>query len=250
MKEKKLILSHIISNVLVQMTVVAAIVFYYGFDQATGKLYHLIVCIVLIADGVISCILINKLKESLGPKRLVLLQVGDWPIAVFGIAAIFVFSYSSNYYLAFYVAAVELTWILERMIILIIMLPERDAAVSIDEIIDLLSAANTRVAQEKGITFAKQLSAYYLLIMPSGKKDAWENCARVLQDKRDIELSPYLADLFHWASSGENGAEIIYNRLLRFEPCIDYEEALTECVEEAISRKDKYREQVLNQLKK
>ena len=244
-----LITSHIISNLLIQMTVVTAIVFYYDFDQTIGKLYHLFVCIVLIADTVISCILLNKCKESLNTKRLVLLQGSDWPIAILGIASIFVFKYSNNYYLGFYTAAVELIWMLERIVILIIMLPKQDAAISNDEVIDLLSATNHHIAQEKGIELAKQLSSYSLLIMPPGRKDTWENCAKVLQDKNDIELLPYLPDLFYWASTGEPGAVTIYNRLIQYSLCVDYNETLTECIETARARKDEYGEQVLNQLK-
>ena len=41
----------------------------------------------------------------------------------------------------------------------------------------------------------------------------------------------------------------IYNRLIQYSLCVDYNETLTECIETARARKDEYGEQVLNQLK-
>lgn len=53
-------------------------------------------------------------------------------------------------------------------------------------------------------------------LIPMAKdKNVWNNCAKILSDKSDEELSPYLPELFRWLKDlNWPGAICIYDRLI------------------------------------
>jgi len=71
-----------------------------------------------------------------------------------------------------------------------------------------------------GIEAAKEIDDLSLLIQPMHpeyNKSIWDNCARVLYEKTDDVLSPYLAQLFKWVEDlNWPGALIILDRLKIF----------------------------------
>ena len=91
-------------------------------------------------------------------------------------------------------------------------------AISIDKIYDMLSWDNDLSSQLSGIREAQKIKSLWVLILPilsSNSKSIWENCAKVLISKSDVELQPYLTELFRWLQDMNwPGASLIYNRLL------------------------------------
>ena len=92
---------------------------------------------------------------------------------------------------------------------------------SILEIYKLLDWNNNQETQSKGIFFASQINNLSLLIQPCLErynKNIWENCALVLTQKTNDELSPYLLQLLEWIQDlNWPGAMTIYERLRYFD---------------------------------
>ncbi len=90
----------------------------------------------------------------------------------------------------------------------------------IDRIMDMLDSNNTIKMQEKGIRLAKNIKSINVFILPmhSGyNKNIWENCAKILANKTDEELSPYLTNLLEWTEDlNWPGAIIILERMKKF----------------------------------
>lgn len=85
---------------------------------------------------------------------------------------------------------------------------------NIDQIFEMLSWKNDEETQNKGIREAKKIKYLSVLIQPIEDKTIWENCAKVLADKSDEVLAPYLISLFQWLQDMNwPGAYIIYDRL-------------------------------------
>ena len=91
----------------------------------------------------------------------------------------------------------------------------------IDEIMDMFSWNSSPEVQQKGIELARNvrcLNAFLLPIDSRHSKDVWENCAIVLSEKSDEELSPYLMELLDWlVDLTWPGAMIILERLLKYD---------------------------------
>lgn len=89
---------------------------------------------------------------------------------------------------------------------------------NIDEIMDMLDWNNSAEIQQKGIEIAKyvrSINAFVLPMHPS--KSVWENCAKILVDKPDEILNPYLFRLLEWIEDlNWPGALIILDRLKKF----------------------------------
>lgn len=86
----------------------------------------------------------------------------------------------------------------------------------IDKIFEYLSWDSDENTQCLGIQLAGQIRHLSVLIMPVESKSVWENCAKVLANKNNETLQPYLFELFEWLQDMNwPGAELIYNRLLR-----------------------------------
>lgn len=74
--------------------------------------------------------------------------------------------------------------------------------------------------QEQGIEVAremKEIDKFILPISPEYSKNVWLNCAKILEEKTDQELSPYLPELLEWLQDlNWPGTFIIIERLKRF----------------------------------
>ena len=85
---------------------------------------------------------------------------------------------------------------------------------NIDELFKMLSWNSPRDLQEKGLAEARKVEYLSVFLQPRESKSVWENCARVLIEKSDLELELYLIDLFKWLQDMNwPGAELIYDRL-------------------------------------
>ena len=85
---------------------------------------------------------------------------------------------------------------------------------SIDEIFSLMSTDNDEAAQQKGIAEAKKIRYISVLFQPIESKKVWENCAKVIIQKKDDELRRYVFSMFAWLQDMNwPGAELIYERL-------------------------------------
>lgn len=70
---------------------------------------------------------------------------------------------------------------------------------NIDEIMDMLDGNNSEAIQQKGIELAKNIKNINVFLQPAylGKL-VWENCAKILADRSDMDLQPYLPQLLEW----------------------------------------------------
>ncbi len=82
----------------------------------------------------------------------------------------------------------------------------------------MLDWSNTDRIQKIGIKKAKKIKSVYVFILPilpANSKSIWENCAKVLVDKSNEELQPYLIKLFEWLKDMNwPGADLIFDRLI------------------------------------
>lgn len=89
---------------------------------------------------------------------------------------------------------------------------------SIDEIISMLDGNNPPEIQEKGRRLAREVKCINVFIRPLapyGKK-VWENCAEILCEKSDDELSNYYFRLLEWLQDMNwPGAICVYSRLVK-----------------------------------
>lgn len=90
----------------------------------------------------------------------------------------------------------------------------------IDEIMDMIDWNKDIKTQKKGIELAKNIetiNAFILPLHPGYNKNVWENCAKVLVDKTDKILNPYLIRILEWIEDlNRPGALIIVDRLKNF----------------------------------
>ena len=97
---------------------------------------------------------------------------------------------------------------------------------NIDEIYDLFIWNDSYAPEEysqrekQGLELAKETKYLFPFLqpcLPSGKsKSVWEPCAKVIADRSDEELLPYLHLLFEWLQDlNWPGAEIILDRLAK-----------------------------------
>lgn len=91
--------------------------------------------------------------------------------------------------------------------------------VDIDYIMELLDWNNTQEKQLFGVELAqnvKCISAFLQPAIPYGKR-VWDNCAKILANRTDDELYPYLHELFEWLQDlNWPGAICILNRIRNF----------------------------------
>ena len=108
---------------------------------------------------------------------------------------------------------------------------------NIDEIMDMLDCNNSVETQEKGIELAKNVKCINVFILPEHlecSKNVWENCAKILANRTDKELQPYLIDILLWIEDMNwPGAIIIDDRLKKFRDMKMPSFAIKECVKRA-----------------
>ena len=111
-------------------------------------------------------------------------------------------------------------------------------AYSIDELFEMLSWDSTPQMQMIGLAEARKVKYLSVLFQPIESKSVWENCAKVIIEKSDLELERYLIDMFQWLQDMNwPGARLIYDRL-REMPRNLLQFAYSFCLEQAISTGD------------
>ena len=92
--------------------------------------------------------------------------------------------------------------------------------IDIDYIMDLIDWNKNECDQEKGIKLAKKVQSINVFLQPCDKKhnkNVWENCAKILSERDDEELEPYLSELMKWLQDMNwPGAYCILDRLQKF----------------------------------
>lgn len=91
--------------------------------------------------------------------------------------------------------------------------------VNIDYIMELLDWNNSNEEQLYGIKLAQEVKCINAFLQPGIPygKSVWDNCAKILCEKSDIVLAPYLGDLLEWLQDlNWPGALIILDRLKIF----------------------------------
>lgn len=87
------------------------------------------------------------------------------------------------------------------------------------DILKMLNCNNAIDIQNKGIKLVEEfdnISLFIQPIFPEYNKNVWDNCARILSQKSDEELSPYLIELLEWLQDlNWPGTFIIIERLKR-----------------------------------
>ncbi len=83
----------------------------------------------------------------------------------------------------------------------------------------MLNYNNDIQIQEQGMILAKQIKDLNVFLQPMGfgSKAVWNNCAKILSEKTDHELEPYLINLLEWLQDiNWPGALVIMDRLKVF----------------------------------
>lgn len=73
--------------------------------------------------------------------------------------------------------------------------------IDIDYIMSLLDWNKSMTEQAKGIELARNIENFNVFLQPCNKnynKNVWDNCAEILSERTDEELSPYLVELLGW----------------------------------------------------
>ena len=100
---------------------------------------------------------------------------------------------------------------------------------NISSIFMKLNWNNNQKIQEEGIKEGKKIKYLSVFFQPEDK-NIWENCARIIVSKSDIELKTYLFKLFEWLQDANwPGYNIILDRLKKmpFDFILsDYENAI------------------------
>lgn len=108
---------------------------------------------------------------------------------------------------------------------------------NIDYIMGLLDWNNPSEMQLVGRRLAQDVHYIHVFLQPCSKKinkNVWDNCALILSERTDEELSPYLDDLFAWLQDMNwPGAFCIFERLKRFKRTKQYDDKLQDCIHQA-----------------
>ena len=89
--------------------------------------------------------------------------------------------------------------------------------IDINQIYKMLNWKNPLEVQLKGICLARDIKDLSFLIKPPADSSVWEQCAKILCEKSNGELEPYLEKLFEWIEDlNWPGASDIYERLKKF----------------------------------
>lgn len=88
---------------------------------------------------------------------------------------------------------------------------------NINKIYEMLHWKNDVEVQTQGIEWAKKLEDISMLIQPPADISIWGSCAKVLYEKSDDVLEPYLIKLIEWLQDFNwPGALTILDRLKKF----------------------------------
>ena len=114
--------------------------------------------------------------------------------------------------------------------------------ISINYIMDLIDWNNSEDNQAKGIELAQEVKCISIFLQPVEKyynKNVWDNCAKILSERSDQELSTYLIPLMKWLQDMNwPGAFCILDRLQKYEKDLLFEFALDTCIKYAKALED------------
>lgn len=88
--------------------------------------------------------------------------------------------------------------------------------VNIDYIMELIDWNNSIEEQALGIRLARDVKCINAFLQPGSPygKNVWDNCAKILSERTNEELSPYLIELMEWLQDMNwPGAFCILDRL-------------------------------------
>ena len=112
-------------------------------------------------------------------------------------------------------------------------------SVGIDELFDMLSWDRDEETQKKGIELAQDVKCFSVFLQPHGfehGKDVWENCAKILATYPDETLKYCLQELLEWLEDMNwPGAEIVLQRLIKFQDPKFLSIFLVHCVKKALA---------------
>mgnify|MGYP006369448713 CR=1 FL=1 len=110
------------------------------------------------------------------------------------------------------------------------------------EIMNMLDWHMPNEIQSKGIALARNMETIIPFIQPltpQHNKNVWDNCAIILAEKTDEEISPYLYALFDWLQDMNwPGADCILNRLKEYNDDKWLNYVLNDCINKAILLKE------------
>lgn len=116
---------------------------------------------------------------------------------------------------------------------------DNKVSVGIDELFDMLSWNSDQETQKKGIEMAQNVKCFSVFLQPHGlehSKDVWENCARILAVYPDETLKYCLQELLEWLEDMNwPGAEIVLQRLIKFQNPKLFSIFLVDCVKKALA---------------
>lgn len=88
---------------------------------------------------------------------------------------------------------------------------------NINKIYKMLNWKNPIKTQLRGVELAEKVENLSLLIQPPAEPSVWELCAKVISQKNDNVLEPYLDELLEWLQDlNSPGALTILDRLKMF----------------------------------
>lgn len=113
---------------------------------------------------------------------------------------------------------------------------------NIDEIMDMLDWNNNLDEQIKGRELAKEVKSINVFLQPLDQyhnKNVWDNCAKILSDRSDKELMPYLFPLLEWLQDMNwPGALCILDRVNKYADDRSFDFAFRECIRRATALDD------------
>ena len=126
--------------------------------------------------------------------------------------------------------------------------------IDIDYIMDLMDWNRSENDQAKGLELAKNVQNFNVFLQPCSKKhniNVWDNCAKIISQKTDEELIPYLTKLFEWLQDlNWPGALIILDRLNHYRDSVAFNPPYNECMKRAVLLEDEIWEENLKLIKR
>ena len=126
--------------------------------------------------------------------------------------------------------------------------------IDIDYIMDLMDWNRSENDQAKGLELAKNVQNFNVFLQPCNEKynkNVWDNCAKVLSQKTDKELMPYLENLLEWLQDlNWPGALIILDRLNHYRDSVAFDPPYNECMKRAVLLEDEIWEENLKLIKR
>ena len=123
---------------------------------------------------------------------------------------------------------------------------------NIEYIMDLIDWNNSIDNQVKGIQLAQSIGDISVFLQPCSpkyNKNVWDNCAKILSNRTDEELTPYLIELFEWLQDlNWPGALCVFERLQNYTDTHSIDISIKICLQKAKLLNDETWECNLNML--